>query len=187
MTDGKGKGPSAMAHAEPINQLRLSDPGTLRTSRLLIPSVFILIVGILVAQVVIPIGWALAGLYVVPVTLVALWTSSRKPFPVVWIATICTMLSTLVFFGSPFWDNKATLAMAFVFPLGSMWSIALLSVLRKWLERAAKARSKLQTLCPVCQQIHSDGATLSIQQYAQERPGSFVRISVCYQCAGREG
>jgi len=165
----------------------VSSPGGLRTSRLLIPTALILIGGIVVAQVAIPIGWALAGLYVMPVTLVALWTSSRQPFPVVWIAMICTILSTLIFFGSPFWDNKATLAMAFVLPIGSMWLIAFLSVLRKWLERTAKARSKLQTLCPLCERIYSDGGTVSIKQYAQGQPGSFVRISVCYQCAGKEG
>lgn len=164
-----------------------SSPGGLRTSRLLIPTALILIAGIVVAQVAIPIGWALAGLYVMPVTLVALWTSSRQPFPVVWITMICTILSTLVFFGSPFWDNKTTLAMAFVLPIGSMWLIAFLSVLRKWLEHTAKARSKLQTLCPLCEQIHSDGEAVSIKQYAQGRPGSFVRISVCFQCAGKEG
>jgi len=69
-----------------------SSPGGLRTSRLLIPTALILIAGIVVAQVAIPIGWALAGLYVMPVTLVALWTSSRQPFPVVWITMICTIL-----------------------------------------------------------------------------------------------
>ena len=153
---------------------------------LLIPTALILIAGIVVAQVAIPIGWALAGLYVMPVTLVALWTSFRQPFPVVWITMICTILSTLVFFGSPFWDNKTNAAMAFVFHR--------IDVVDRLPLRPAKmvgayGKGTIQTSnsMPLCEPTTSDGGAVSIKQYAQGRPGSFVRISVCFQCAGKEG
>lgn len=165
----------------------VSNTGNLRTSRFLIPTVLLLTVGVVVAQFAIPFGWALGGLYIIPVSLAAFWTSYRQTFVVVWVATLSTILNTMVFFGSPFWDNKATLAMAYVLPVGSMWLISLQSILRKWQERKVKTRSKHQLLCPHCQRIHSEEKSFSIKQYAVERPDSFVRLRTCSLCVEKEG
>jgi hypothetical protein len=164
-----------------------SDPNTVRTSRFLIPVTLLLIAGIVVAQFAIPFGWALAGLYIIPVTVCAFWSSFRHVFLVVWIATLCTILSTVTFFGSAFWDSKATMAMAYVLPVGSMWVIAILSVVRKALERKSQKRAKIHTLCASCRQIGSEGKMWKIEEYAPQRLGTVISIGLCDECARRQG
>ncbi len=164
-----------------------SDPSTLRTSRLLVPAALVLIGVVLLAQFSIPFGWALAGLYIAPVSMCAFWSSFRHVFLVVWIATLCTVLSTVMFFGSPFWDSKVTMAMAYVLPVGSMRLIAVLSVLRKWSERKFKRRANLQTLCSSCKHISTQGKMWTIEQYAKERPGTFLGLGLCNECATKRG
>lgn len=163
------------------------DPGALRTSRFLIPITLLLIAGIVVAQFAIPFGWALAGLYLAPVSMCAFWSSFRHTFLVIWIATLCTVLSTVIFFGSPFWDSKVTMAMAYVLPVGSMWFIGLMSVLRKMVERKSKLHATRQILCPACRHISSDGKMWKIEDYANERPGAYVGLRLCQGCAAKRG
>lgn len=165
----------------------LTDPNAVRTSRLLIPVTLLLIGGIVVAQFAIPFGWALAGLYIIPVSVCAFWSSFRHVFLVVWIATLCTVLSTMTFFGSPFWDSKLTLTMAYVVPVGSMWIIAILSVARKALERRSQRRAKIHTLCATCRQIGSEGKMRKIEEYAPHRLGTFISIGLCDECARKQG
>lgn len=165
----------------------LTDPNAVRTSRLLIPVTLLLIGGIVVAQFAIPFGWALAGLYIIPVSVCAFWSSFRHVFLVVWIATLCTVLSTMTFFGSAFWDSKLTLTMAYVVPVGSMWIIAILSVARKALERRSQRRVKIHTLCATCRQIGSEGKMRKIEEYAPHRLGTFISIGLCDECARKQG
>ena len=165
----------------------LSDPKALRTSRFLIPVTLLLIAGIVVAQFAIPFCWALGGLYMIPVSVCAFWSSFRHVFLVVWIATICTVISTVTFFGSPFWDSKVTMAMAYVLPVGSMWVVAILSVVRKASERRAQRRAKIATLCVSCRQIGSEGKMWRIEEYAHQRLGTFINIGVCDGCARKQG
>jgi hypothetical protein len=163
------------------------DFGTLRTNHFLIPVTVLLIAGIVVAQFAIPFGWALAGLYLAPVSVCAFWSSFRHVFLVLWITTLCTVLSTVLFFGSPFWDSKITMAMAYVLPVGSIWFVALMSVSRKLLERKSKQRATLQTLCPSCRQIASDGKMWKVEQYANERPSACIGIRLCDGCVAKRG
>lgn len=165
----------------------LSDPNAVRTSHLLIPITLLLIGGIVVAQFAIPFGWALAGLYIIPISACAFWSSFRHVFLVVWIATLCTILSTVTFFGSAFWDNKLTMTMAYVVPVGTMWIIAILSVARKALERRSQRRAKLHTLCAACRQIDMEGKMRTIEEYAPHRFGTFISIGLCDECARRQG
>ena len=165
----------------------LFDPTTLRTSRFLIPVTLLLIAGIVVAQFAIPFGWALAGLYIIPVTVCAFWSSFRHIFLVLWIATLCTVLSTVTFFGSSFWDSKATAVMAYVLPVTSMWVIAILSVVRKALERRLQRRAKMHTLCISCRQIGSEEKLWKVEEYPHQRLGTFVRIGLCDGCARKQG
>lgn len=164
-----------------------SDPNILRTSRFLIPVTLLLIAGIVVAQFAIPFGWSLAALYIIPISVCAFWSSFRHVFLVVWIATLCTVLSTVIFFGSAFWDSKATMAMAYALPVGSMWVIAILSVVRKALERRSQRRAKIHTLCASCRQISSEGKMLRIEEYAHQRLGTFIRVGLCDECARKQG
>ncbi|MDQ6735801.1 MAG: hypothetical protein M3Z35_17075 [Nitrospirota bacterium] len=169
-----------------IHWKMISDLSALRTSHFLIPVTLLFIAGIVVAQFSIPFGWALAGLYIAPVSLCALWSSFRHVFLIVWIATFCTILSTVVFFGSPFWDSKATMAMAYVLPVGSMWFIAGVSVLRKVWERRSQQRVKHQTLCSSCRRILSGGKMFGIEEYATQRPGTFIGVGLCDECARKQ-
>ena len=164
-----------------------SDAGRLRTSHFLIPATLLLIVGIVVAQLTIPFGWALAGLYIAPVSLCALWSSFRHVFLVMWIATFCTILSTVIFFDSPFWDSKTTMAMAYVLPVGAMWYIAGLAILRKAWERNSRQRAKRQTLCASCRRIVSAGKMWGIEEYATQRLGTLVGLGLCDECAKKQG
>jgi hypothetical protein len=164
----------------------ISKLSALRTSSFLLPLTLLLIAGIVVAQFSIPFGWALAGLYIAPVSLCALWSSFRHVFLIVWIATFCTILSTVVFFGSPFWDSKATMAMAYVLPVGSIWFIAMTSVVRKVYERRSQQRAKQQTLCSSCQRIVSGGKMFRIQEYATQRHGTFIGVGLCDECARKQ-
>lgn len=165
----------------------VSDLSMLRTSHFLIPMTLLLIAGIVVAQLAIPFGWALAGLYIAPVGLCALWSSFRHVFLVVWIATFCTILSTVIFFGSPFWDNQTTMAMAYVLPVGSMWYIACLSILRKICERNSQRQVKQQTLCASCRRILSAGKMWGIEEYAAQRLGTLLGLGLCDECAKKQG
>jgi len=165
----------------------ISDLNALRTSDVLIPVTLLLIAGIVVTQFAIPFGWALAGLYIVPVSFCALWSSFRHVFLVVWVATFCTILSTVVFFGSPFWDSKATMAMAYMLPVGSMWFIASMSILRKMWERKSQQRAKHQTLCASCRRILSGGKMWGIEEYATQRLGTFIGLGLCDECARKQG
>lgn len=165
----------------------ISGRSTLRTSDFLIPVTLLLIASIVVAQFAIPFGWALAALYIVPVSLCALWSSFRHVFLVVWVATFCTILSTVVFFGSPFWDSKATMAMAYVLPVGSMWFVTSVSVLRKMWERRLQQRAKYQTLCASCRRILSAGKMWAIEEYATQRLGTFIGLGLCDECAKKQG
>jgi hypothetical protein len=165
----------------------ISDLGTLRTNYLLLPVTLLLIAGIVLAQFAIPFGWALAGLYIAPVGLCALWSSFRHVFLVVWIATFCTILSTVIFFGSPFWDSKATMAMAYLLPVGSMWFITSVSVLRKMWERKSQQRAKDQTLCASCRRILSAGKMWGIEEYARQQLGTFIGLGLCEECARKQG
>ncbi len=165
----------------------LSGPNAVRTSRLLIPVTLLLISGIVVAQFVIPFGWALAGLYIIPVSVCAFWSSFRYIFLVVWIATLCTILSTVTFFGSALWDNKVTMAMAYVVPVSSMWIIAILSVARKAWERRSQRRADIHTLCAACRDIGSEGKMWKIEEYARQRLGTFISIGLCHECARKQG
>jgi len=165
----------------------ISDLSTLRTSYFLIPVTLLLIAGIVVTQFAIPFGWALAGLYIVPVSLCAFWSSFRHVFLVVWVATFCTILSTVIFFGSPFWDSKATMAMAYVLPIGAMWFITSASVLRKLWERRSQQQARHQTLCASCRRILSAGKMWGIEEYAMQRLGTFIGLGLCDECASKQG
>ena len=164
-----------------------SDANVVRTSLFLIPVTLLLIGGIVVAQLVIPFGWALAGLYIIPVSVCALWSSFRHVFLVVWIATLCTILSTITFFGSALWDNKVTMAMAYVVPVSSMWIIAVLSIARKALGRRSERRAKIHTLCTACRQIGNEGKMWKIEEYAHQRLGTLINIGLCNECARKQG
>ena len=171
-----------MLHWKMVSQLR-----TPKTSHFLIPMTVLLIGGIVVAQLAIPVGWALAGLYIAPVSLCALWSSFRHVFLVVLVATLCTILSTVLFFGSPFWDSKMTLATAYLLPVGSIWCLASLSILRKVWERNARQRAKHQTLCTSCQRIVSGGRMWGIEEYGTERRGTLISLGLCDACARQQG
>lgn len=165
----------------------VSAPGLPRTSHFLIPATLLLIAGIVVTQFTVPIGWALAALYIVPVSLCALWSSFRHVFLVVVVATFCTILCTVIFFGSPFWDSKTTMAMAYVLPVGSMWCIAGLSILRKVWERQSQQRARPQTLCASCRRIMSAGKMWGIEEYATQRLGTLIGLGLCDECAKKQG
>jgi hypothetical protein len=68
-----------------------------------------------------------------------------------------------------------------------MWVIAILSVVRKALERKSQKRAKIHTLCASCRQNDSEGKMWKIEEYAQQRLGTVISIGLCDECARRQG
>lgn len=159
------------------------DRVTIRTSRLLVPLAGLLTAAIFVLGLTSPIGWALDGLYVVPIALVALWSSSRHSFQVVLAATVSTVLSTFIFFNSPFWGDDVFTISTYLVPVGGVWSIAALSLLRKSIEQRMRRLRRLLTICASCKRIRGDQNSWSLEHYVREHPGALLSLGVCSECA----
>jgi hypothetical protein len=158
---------------------------TAKTSRLLVPAAALLITVIFLIGLTVPQGWALGGLYVAPVALVSLWSSSRHFFLVVLIATVCSGLSTAVFFFSPYWSNALIAITCYGLPLGIIWLIAILSLLRKSVERRTRRLKRFLTICASCKQVRSDQGSWSLERYIQDHPGTLLSLGVCSECAAK--
>lgn len=163
------------------------DQVMIRTNRLLVPLAGLLTTAIFVLGLTVPVGWALDGLYVVPISLVALWSSSRRFFLVVAAATVSTVLSTYIFFNSPFWDDDVLMISTYLIPIGGVWFIAALSLLRKSLEQRVRRLRRLLTICASCKRIRDDRSSWSLEQYVREHSGALLSLGVCSDCAMKLG
>src|SRR5579884_3691500 len=149
------------------------------------PLAFLIVAGIGAAQLLLPIGWALAGLYTAPVALVALWSTFRHSFSVMVVALASTVIATFVFFSSPFWDSGLTALTDYVLPIALMWFITLLAVLRKWRERKTKRAHQGRLICTVCGRVSIEGVTWSLAEYGEGHRGTLLAIGTCGECAGK--
>ncbi len=160
--------------------------GSPHTSRLLIPAALLITGAVFLVELAAPIGWALAALYVLPVALAAFWSSFRHSFLVVSITILSTVLATLAFFASPFWGSTLTMLTAYALPMAAVWFIAVLSLIRKAVERRHKHRIQ-RVICASCKQVCGEQGRWPIDQYAQQHLGTFVSLGLCSECAGRWG
>jgi hypothetical protein len=131
------------------------------------------------------IGWTLGGLYILPVALVALWSSSRHRFPILVTATLATAALTVSFFVSPHWANKLVALTCYIVPLVTIWSIALLSVSRKWVQQHAQAARTI-SVCASCRKLQGEHGW-SLEAYLQKPPGTLLRLDLCPNCAPKFG
>jgi hypothetical protein len=131
------------------------------------------------------IGWALGGLYLLPVVLAALWSSSRHYFGLVVTATVATMALTLVFLLSPHWNNKLVALTCYVIPLLTIWAIAFLAMLRRWVQHKAQI-SRTLALCASCRKVKGQHGW-SLDPYLQQPPGTLLRLDLCPGCASKSG
>jgi hypothetical protein len=118
----------------------------------LLTVVLSLVGGIFLSCLLSSIGWALGGLYIIPVSLVALWSGSRHYFGIVATATLATVALTIGFFLSPLWANKLVAMTSYLLPLLTIWSITGLSWLRKWVQKHAQVSRSL-SLCASCRKV----------------------------------
>jgi hypothetical protein len=153
--------------------------------RHLIPAALGLTGAIFALCLMAPIGWALGGLYITPVVLVALWSSSRHYFGITAVSTVSTVALTVSFFISPHWPNRLVALTCYVLPLVTIWEVSLLSVLRKWVQQRVQ-RSKILSVCASCKRI-KDERGWTLEAYMQEAPGTLLRLGLCPSCAPKFG
>jgi hypothetical protein len=144
-----------------------------------------LVGGIFVACLISSIGWALGGLYILPVSLVTLWSSSRHYFGIVATATLATVGLTIGFFVSPVWANKLVALTCYLLPLLTIWSITGLSWLRKWVQKHAQV-SRTLSLCASCRKVEGERGW-SLDVYLQRPAGTLLRLDLCPNCAPKFG
>lgn len=165
----------------------MARPSTVKTTRWITPVAFVAVVGIGALQLLLPIGWALAGLYMAPVALVSLWSTFRHSFSVVAIALLSTVFATFVFLSSPFWDDGLTALTDYLLPLAVMWFITILAVLRKWRERTVKRAQQDRLICTMCVQVYSEGGRWSLAEYGRAHLGAIIPLGLCGSCADKWG
>ena len=81
---------------------------------------------------------AVAWLYVVPVTMIALWSSPRDTSVVVLIAGAATLFSLIDFSISSIGETHCTGILSRLLVIGAIWLTATLSVMRKKKERTTQ-------------------------------------------------
>jgi hypothetical protein len=131
------------------------------------------------------IGWALGGLYILPVVLAALWSSSRHYFGIVVTATLTSIALTFVLFRSPHWTNKLIAVTCYVIPLLTIWAITFLSMLRKWVQHKAQL-SRTFAVCASCRKVKAQHGW-SFDLYLQQPPGTLLRLDLCPGCSSKFG
>ena len=158
---------------------------TLRTTRRLIYLILFLPLIVFMIQLTLPSGWALGGLYLAPVALAGLWSSFRHSFLVVWMALACTILATVAFFGSPYWDNGLLVVTTYIIPLAMLWFLSIVSLLRKARERQTATVHNRRTICPFCTLVRSEAGDMPLDRYGPRHLGSLLCIGVCADCQKR--
>ncbi|MER3423358.1 MAG: hypothetical protein C4293_09155 [Nitrospiraceae bacterium] len=93
------------------------------------------------------------------------------------------MLSTFIFFNSPFWGDAVFTISTYLVPVGGVWSIAALSLLRKSIEQRMRRLRRLLTICASCKRIRGDQNSWSLEHYVREHPGALLSLGVCSECA----
>ena len=131
------------------------------------------------------IGWALGGLYLLPVVLAALWSSSRQYFGMVVSATLASIALTLSFFLSPHWANKLVAVTCYVIPLLTILFVGFLSMVRKWVQHTAQL-SRTFAVCASCRKVKGQYGW-SLDPYLQQPPGTLLRLDLCPGCASKFG
>jgi len=161
------------------------NPVTLRTSRRLISVLLSLPVLLFLIQLVLPDGWALGGLYLAPVAVAALWSSFRHSFLVVSMALASTILATIAFFASPYWDNGVLFVTSYLIPMAMLWLMSIVSLFRKARERQTSVGNTRRTVCPICTVVRSEGGDIPLERYGPRHLGSILCIGICPACQKR--
>jgi hypothetical protein len=161
------------------------NPVTLRTNRGLMYVSFSLPLLVFLIQVVLPNGWALAGLYLAPMAVAALWSSFRHSFLVVSTSLASTILATIAFFASPYWDNGLLFVTSYLLPIAMLWFLTVVSLFRKARERQTAVGNTRRTVCPFCAVVRSEGGDMPLERYGPRHLGSIVCIGICPACQKR--
>jgi hypothetical protein len=160
-------------------------PVTLRTSRPLIYVSLAMPLLVFVIQVLLPNGWALGGLYLAPAAVAAFWSSFRQSFLVVTMGLASTILATVAFFGSPYWDNGLLFVTSYLVPIAMLWFLSVVSLLRKARERQTAIGNNRRTVCPFCTVVRSETGEMPMEQYGPRHLGAILCLGVCPDCQKR--
>jgi hypothetical protein len=151
---------------------------------LLLSASLSLAAGIFMFDLFIPQGVGIPALYMAPVVLVELWSSSKESSLVILIAVICSVLTMAGFFlapasGLPLWLSIPNRLIA----LFTIWVTVVLSVLRKMREEEVKTLRGLLPICSYCKKIRDDqGYWKSLEVYIAAHSQADFTHGLCPEC-----
>lgn len=141
-----------------------------------------LIAGVIVVDLVLPVGVVTGALYVslVMISLV----SKTRVFPLL-IAAACTGLIAYEFVSLPLkqWSVSWLPVVARVLALFAIWDTAILSLLHREAEAEVKRLEQLLSICPTCKKIRNDqGQWQGVEAYIRANSGRQSYPGLCPEC-----
>jgi hypothetical protein len=147
-----------------------------------VATAYIMVVAVLAADALLPLGFAVSCLYLIPLAYLALWSTPKQSSPVLLLAVVCMVLTVAGFFVSapgPFWIGMANRAFAIML----IGITTLLSVLRKRTEDDVKVLRGLLPICSYCKKIRDDsGYWQQVERYIAARSHADFSHGLCPDC-----
>ena len=140
--------------------------------------------GIFLFDLFIPQGIGVPALYMAPVVLVELWSSSKESNVVVLFAILCSLLTMAGFFLAP--DSSLPLWVSIpnrLIALFIIWVTVVLSLMRKSGEEEVKTLRGLLPICSYCKKIRDDeDYWLSVETYISRHTNTRFSHGICPDC-----
>ena len=150
-----------------------------------VAAAYILVLAIFCLDVIARLGSGMCFLYLVPLTFLAMYSSSKQWSPVIAIAAISAILTGIglaLSHSGPFWDAVATR----VFAVTVIGTTVMLSLVRKRAEDDVKVLRGLLPICSYCKKIRDDGGYWQqVERYIAARSEVDFSHGLCPECASK--
>jgi hypothetical protein len=178
---------ATLTHRVPHTTSRAPSPPTAAAKRIhpaLLTVSLALAAGIFLFDLFIPQGIGVPALYMAPVVLVELWSSSKESNVVVLFAILCSLLTMAGFFLAP--DSSLPLWVSIpnrLIALFIIWVTVVLSLMRKSGEEEVKTLRGLLPICSYCKKIRDDqGYWKSLEVYIATHSQADFTHGLCPEC-----
>lgn len=143
---------------------------------------YLLVLTVLACDTLLPVGFAITSLYLVPLGFLTLWSSPKQSSPVLLLAAVCVSLIGVGFLLSPPGPVEVAVANR-LFAITIIGITTLLSVLRKRTEDDMKVLRGLLPICSYCKKIRdNEGYWQQVERYIAARSEAGFTHGMCPDC-----